>query len=220
MAGAHSPPENESDAFGYVCGRCNRCCHHKRIQVNPYEVARLARARGQSAAEFRETSIVDGVYLKQAEAGACAFLGPQGCTVHADRPLVCRLYPLGRHIRQDGQVRFSLLAGHPQSAGGFDGSGTVADYVAAQGAEPFVQAADDYFFWWFLAAEALETSAPDDDEAMEDDWLDLDVAVERHCRAAGADAPADLEQRRRMHIAILDGLLNGRDAPNGEVEHG
>ena len=218
MAGLDRAPERETDAFGYVCGRCNRCCHHKLIQVNPYEVARLARARGQSAAEFRAQS-VDGAYLKQTEAGACVFLGPQGCTVHADRPLVCRLYPLGRHIRDDGRVRFSVIEGHPQSEGRFDGPGTVADYMAAQGAEPFVQAADDYFFWWRRAAEALETTGADEAEATDDDWLDLEVTVERHCRAAGVAAPSDLEQRRRLHLAILDELLDRRAAPAAEAEH-
>ena len=29
--------------FSYRCTRCNSCCVDKRIQVNPYEIARLAR---------------------------------------------------------------------------------------------------------------------------------------------------------------------------------
>ena len=217
MSSRDAAPERESDAFGYVCGRCNRCCHNKRIQVNPYEIARLARARGQSAAAFRAQSIVDGVYLKQTDTGACVFLGPRGCEVHGDRPLVCRLYPLGRHIRDDASVRFSLLEGHPQTAGRFGGSGTVADYMTAQGAGPFVQAADDYFFWWCRASEALGGAAKSDDPIGADDaaeWLDLDVAVERRCAAAGVAAPEDLEQRRRMHLTILDEFLKPAHAGN------
>ena len=208
-------PERESDAFGYVCGRCNRCCHDKGIQVNPYEVARLARACGQSAAEFRESSL-DGVYLKRTGSGACVFLGPEGCTVHADRPLVCRVYPLARHIRHDGHVWFSTLDGHPQSVGRFTGEGTVADYLAGQGAAPFIRAADDYFFWWCRAADTLADGVEDADDEDAADWLDLDAAVERHSALTGAPVPDDLEQRRLLHLTILDELLSRRAAPNRE----
>ena len=37
----------------------------------------------------------DGTALAVRPDGSCVFLGPQGCSVHAGRPLVCRLYPLG-----------------------------------------------------------------------------------------------------------------------------
>jgi hypothetical protein len=47
-------------AFGYLCGRCMRCCYHKGIQVNPYEVARLARRLGQTTTEFCATWTRDG----------------------------------------------------------------------------------------------------------------------------------------------------------------
>ena len=46
------------------------------------------------------------------------FLGERGCTVHADRPLVCRLYPLGRHIDEHGAESFYHLEPHPQTEGG------------------------------------------------------------------------------------------------------
>lgn len=212
---------NASEPFGYVCGRCNLCCRNKRIQMNPYEVARLARARGVSAAAFREAYAVNGVWLKQTETGACVFLGPEGCTVHADRPLVCRLYPLGRHVRDDGRVRFSRLEGDPGSAGEYAGEGTIADYLEGQGAEPFARAADDYFFWWTKASETLTADSglgPEDDLEAED-VLDLDAAVERHCAAQGRPAPADLEARRRLHLEILNQRLNGRDRLTGSQDH-
>jgi Fe-S-cluster containining protein len=87
-----------AEAFGYVCHRCLKCCQHKLIQLNPYEIARLARNRGMTTSEFRSAWTMDGVglYLAQTKSGTCVFLGGDGCTVHPDRPLVCRLYPLGR----------------------------------------------------------------------------------------------------------------------------
>jgi Fe-S-cluster containining protein len=202
----------EVEPFGYVCRRCNLCCRNQRIQLNPYEVARLARSQGVSASAFRERFTVDGVWLAQTETGACVFLGPGGCTVHADRPLACRLYPLGRHVRDDGRVRFSRLAGEPGSAGAYTGEGTVADYLESQGAGPFTRAADDYFGWWMAAsrASAEPGSPPLLSETEANDILDLDAAVERRCAAEGRSAPADLEARRRLHLDILDQRLERR----------
>ena len=50
---------------------------------------------------------------------------------------VCRLYPLGRIVRSDGSEYFIRCEGHPQSAGEFTDRGTIADYLAAQDAQPF-----------------------------------------------------------------------------------
>src|ERR1700752_4896509 len=104
-----SDGEPQSQVFGYKCHRCMRCCYDKRIQINPYESARLARNLGQTTTEFRSAWTEDGAgtVLKQTDTGACIFLGNDGCTVHPDRPLVCRLYPLGRRVRADGSESFS-----------------------------------------------------------------------------------------------------------------
>src|SRR5262245_23039972 len=154
---AQSSTASRSAPFGYVCRRCSRCCQDKQIQVNPYEVARLARAKGQSTSAFRADWTIDGrgTTLRWTEDGACVFLGPHGCEVHGDRPLVCRLYPLGRHVRSDGGEYFTTLEGHPQSAGQFTGDGTIAEYLSAQGAQPFMDAADAYFRWLCVAHERL-----------------------------------------------------------------
>ena len=136
-----------STPFGYICRRCSRCCQHKKIQLDPYEVARLARAKGQSTSQFRAAWTVDGqgVTLRQKADGTCVFLGPQGCKVYADRPLACRLYPLGRQVHRDGSEYFSRLEGHPLSKGEFISRGVIADYLEAQGAMPFMAAADGTF---------------------------------------------------------------------------
>ena len=56
-------PDPRAETFGYVCHRCMKCCHHKRIQLNPYEVARLARNRGMTTGEFRAVCTEDGAGL-------------------------------------------------------------------------------------------------------------------------------------------------------------
>jgi len=86
-----------------------------------------------------------GTELRRKENGSCVFLGPEGCQVHADRPLACRLYPLGRQMDADGNENFATIEGHPQSEGEFTNKGTVADYISGQEAGPFMDAADAYF---------------------------------------------------------------------------
>jgi uncharacterized protein len=210
---AQLPAASRSTSFGYVCRRCSRCCQDKQIQVNPYEVARLARAKGLSTSEFRAAWTVDGrgTVLRQNEDGTCVFLGPQGCEVHRDRPLVCRLYPLGRIVRSDGSEHFMRCEGHPQSAGEFTDRGTIADYLAAQDAAPFMDATDAYFQWLCAAHERLGAPAdhPADEAGTEEaDLLDLDTTIVRHCKATGEAEPTDLEDRMRLHLRLLDDAIS------------
>lgn len=190
-------------AFSYECRRCTRCCSGKRIRVNPYETYRLARSLGLSTTEFlaRHTT-AQGTELARTADGRCAFLGPEGCTVHADRPLVCRLYPLGRHVKAGEPDRFHSLEPHPGSEGVLGDGGTVADYLTAQGAAPFMHAADVYLDAVAELADALATLdlAPlSADEDLTTVWLDVDAVLAR----AGAPAPADAEQALALHRAAL-----------------
>ena len=209
-------PNPRDEPFGYVCHRCLKCCHHKRIQVNPYEIARLARNRGVTTSELRDCWTEDGAgnHLARREDGACVFLGSKGCTVHPDRPMVCRVYPLGRHIAGDAEW-FSRAKTHPQSKGEFNRDGTIADFLAAQEVEPFLRAVDQYGNWICAFIEAMdkagetagaEFSAPAVDGAR--DLLDIDGAIARYCAATGEAEPSDLEARKELHLEILYESLN------------
>jgi Fe-S-cluster containining protein len=213
------------EAFGYICRRCSRCCHDKEIQVNPYEVARLARRRGETTSDFRTAWTRDGggTTLRQTETGACVFLGPEGCTVHSDRPLVCRLYPLGRHALADGTEWFSRLEGHPQSAGEITDRGTIGEFLEAQKAQAFMTAADDYFRWLCAAQVRLGQDVPSkpsdqpaQDAALAADLIDLDTAIARHCAATGTPEPQDMEDRKHLHLEILYREIS--DHPGGPHE--
>jgi hypothetical protein len=135
--------------------------------------------------------------------------------VHPDRPLVCRLYPLGRHVRSDGSEYFTKFTGHPRSAGELTDRGTIADYLAAQDAQPFMDAADAYFQWLCAAHERLGESAdhPADETGTEDtDLLDMDTMIARHCEATGQAQPGDLDDRMRLHLRLLhDAISNLED---------
>jgi uncharacterized protein len=219
------PGNARAEPFSFVCGRCSRCCYHKGIRVNPYEIARLARSCGQTTTEFRKAWTRDGAgtLLAQRDDGACVFLGPDGCTVHADRPVVCRLYPLGRFRSDDGIEGFTRLERHPQSAGKLGASGTIADYLEAQGAGPFIKAADQYFSWICAAARALgstphrkQSDVSHEESALTAELLDMDAAITRYCLVSGRAEPTDLEDRKDLHLAILYEELEQYHRPTEE----
>jgi Fe-S-cluster containining protein len=203
-------------AYSYECNRCLRCCRDKRIRVNPYETYRLAHALGLSTTELlaRHTT-AQGTELARTDDGRCVFLGPEGCTVHADRPLVCRLYPLGRHVVSGEPDRFHHLEPHPESEGVLGSAGTVADYLATQGAAPFMHAADVYLdvvaeLAGALAAMQEPPTSPEADLATV--WLDVDAVLARE----NVPAPADAEEAVALHRAAL--LAWGRTLTNPKKE--
>lgn len=212
-----------TDAFSYACHRCRRCCHGKAIQVNPYEIARLARNRGLGTTEFIARFLDDGQpYLRRDPVhDACVFLGPEGCTVHGDRPLVCRVYPLGRHVRGDGRVEFSVLEGHPESAGVFGQAGTIADYLAGQGIDDFTATADRYLtalqrlFDSWRASPPAAAAGDAANEAEPPELLDLDRAVAAHCAHTGTPEPAELDARVTLHLAAIEAWLARHGPPAG-----
>ncbi|MBI4800131.1 MAG: YkgJ family cysteine cluster protein [Desulfarculus sp.] len=147
--------------FCYHCLRCSRCCHDQAIQVNPYEILRLARHLGLSTSQFIERHTTNaGLFLRFTSEGACGFLTPQGCGVHPARPLVCRLYPLGREIDLQEGEGFVLLERHPQCPALVGGAGRLGEYLDEQGAGPFLAAADLYLELVLEMHEALRRHAP------------------------------------------------------------
>jgi hypothetical protein len=198
-------------AFGYACHRCMQCCRAKRIRVNPYEVYRLARNLGITTTEFIERHTVNGgTELAIRDDMSCVFLGEDGCTVHADRPLVCRLYPLGRVVQPGMPDEFFRLSPHPQSDGVYDDAGTVSKYLEQQGAGPFMHAADVYLALLNRVGAALEEievreagmhETLENVEAAESShWLDIDaVLAENDSSALNAD------EAMTRHVTTLDG---------------
>lgn len=191
-------PESR-EAISYECKSCGRCCRNKKIQLNPYELARLALAVELPLIELIEHFTVDGVHLQQRPDGTCVFLGSGGCSVHRHRPLVCRLYPLGRVVNPEGE-RFVRVPPHPGSEGLFGEDGRIADYLEQQGAAPFMAAADAYYALYLRLADL-----PPDAVAILAcmDLLDLETTVEADSRRRGEPPPETLEERVERHVAVL-----------------
>ena len=215
--------------FSYTCGRCSRCCYHKGISLNPYEVLLLARNRRLSTTAFiQRYTDTAGTQLKQRKDGACVFLTADGCGVHTDRPLVCRIYPLGRHIVQDGEETFSELEPHAETRGVYGSDATVDDYLADQGAREFLDAADRYLnLFWRMSVQLLRQAEhltplehravgercvrPAGDARPNAGGLDVDATLDRYCNEAGVTKPTETAHLLQMHLELLERLSNTLD---------
>lgn len=101
------------------CSGCSSCCRGmgQSILLDPYDIFQLQAATGQSFAglmqEKIELCVEDGIILPalkmQPETDACGFLDREGrCGIHAYRPGLCRLFPLGRNYDEKGLHYFLL----------------------------------------------------------------------------------------------------------------
>ena len=103
------------------CGGCKGCCDcctgmGSSIILDPLDVHRLVRGLKKSFGELMETAVelnvADGVILPNlkmtGEKDACFFLNDSGrCNIHAHRPGICRLFPLGRFY-ENSSFRYFL----------------------------------------------------------------------------------------------------------------
>lgn len=89
------------------CQGCSDCCRSmgKSIILDPLDVFQLTKHTGlsfeQLLADKVELNVVDGIILPNLKMSGpkeqCAFLNEEGrCSIHAFRPGICRLFPLGR----------------------------------------------------------------------------------------------------------------------------
>ena len=100
------------------CAGCSACCRGMGTSVvlDPFDVYRLVTGTGIGfealLQRHLELNVVDGVILPNlkmaGEEEACAFLNEEGrCSVHAHRPGICRIFPLGR-LYEDGSFKYIL----------------------------------------------------------------------------------------------------------------
>lgn len=98
------------DTFRFKCCGCGKCCKNREdILLNPRDLFRLAmhmkQTPDQVVARCCETYIGDHsripvVRLRPVgKAKVCPLLKDNRCSVHAAKPSVCALYPLGRFLK-------------------------------------------------------------------------------------------------------------------------
>ncbi len=90
------------------CRVCSACCQKmgQSIVLDPLDIYRLTFGLRQKFEELLadklELNVVEGIILPNLQMSGteekCAFLNAEGrCSVHAIRPGICRLFPLGRY---------------------------------------------------------------------------------------------------------------------------
>ncbi len=100
------------------CEGCHACCEKmgESIVLDPLDVWRILAATGKSFEELLqkeiELHVVDGLILPNlamvGKAEQCAFLNEAGrCSIHSNRPGLCRAFPLGRIYEENG-IRYFL----------------------------------------------------------------------------------------------------------------
>ena len=101
------------------CEGCSSCCRGmgQSILLDPGDLFWLQQATGQSFAQLMQEKIElyveDGLILPavkmQEDTDCCGFLTAEGrCGIHAFRPGLCRLFPLGRNYDENG-LRYFVL---------------------------------------------------------------------------------------------------------------
>lgn len=100
------------------CRGCSDCCGMgNSVILDPLDIWRLTVGLGLTFEELMtdkiELNVVDGVILPNLKMSTgdetCAFLDEAGrCSIHAQRPGICRLFPLGRYYLPTGGFRYFL----------------------------------------------------------------------------------------------------------------
>lgn len=109
------------DLVTVSCNGCHgkaSCCHGmgNSIVLDPLDIFRITTQYHvtfeQLMADKIELNIVDGLILPNLKmsggSDACSFLNEKGrCSIHAYRPSICRIYPLGRYY-ENGTFHYIL----------------------------------------------------------------------------------------------------------------
>jgi len=136
---------DRASAFSFSCRACGRCCSGKVICAGPHEVLGMSRLLGIGTTEFLAKYADNGGTTLRANAdGRCVFVTEAGCKVHPKRPLVCRLYPLGRAVDPAGEERFAVFPKQEDCEAEFGTDGTVAAFLESQGVAPYFEWSDRY----------------------------------------------------------------------------
>ena len=105
--------------FCFECDGCGRCCRNQdTILLSPRDIYNVAKSLHLTMKQVIErytdvyigrNSRVPVVHLLEGPNKACPFLKGNQCSVHAAKPVVCALYPLGRiYIDGSGSARYFL----------------------------------------------------------------------------------------------------------------
>ncbi len=152
-----SLPENEqsvltpTDAFRFSCNDMlpcfTQCCRDVNIYLTPYDVLRLRRAlkisSGELLAKYTRHFLAGASHIPvvqfqmDPETLNCQFVTDEGCSVYANRPWACRMYPLDL-----GSVEgeYQMIVGKDRCTGLAEPTvRTVEEWLQTQDIAPYVE---------------------------------------------------------------------------------
>jgi len=153
-----SPRYGPDDTFRFACYKglsCfNTCCADVNIFLTPLDVVRMKNRLGVSSDEFidRYTLIpfdrnqkypTPLLKMTDTEEKRCPFVSEtEGCTIYADRPWACRMYPLGLaspggEAAEGNEPFYFLMEERPCDGFSQDRRWTVREWIRDQGVEPY-----------------------------------------------------------------------------------
>ncbi len=219
---------SRSSRFSYQCNRCARCCIGRQISLNPYEICRLAQNKGLSTTKFIADYInVETMSLRHHPDGSCLLLTESQCGVYEDRPLACRLYPLGRRKSVSGAETFEAIPPDPQTKGIYSDTGTVGDFLHQQEVNSHLLFADRYLhFYAKLLEYFLQKDPPTIHDLIIENFpvlyqlranktrlsllnptFDIDKTLKLFCEKNKVTTPETIEERALLHLQALENWL-------------
>ena len=194
--------------------------------TGPHEILGMARVLGIGTTEFLALYADNrGTTLRSEEDGRCVFLTASGCRVHPRRPLVCRLYPLGRSTDERGEERFALFPPQPECEAVVGREGTIETFLGSQGVGPYFVWARRYGELYrrmiglldrldgegkFDESAEAEPATPEKEPARThlSSWQDIDASLAEYCDAKGLKPPLEIDEAIALHLLAMEEWLD------------
>lgn len=198
--------------------------------TGPHEILGMSRVLGMSTTELlaRHTENC-GTTLRSEADGRCVFVTSSGCKVHPRRPLVCRLYPLGRMTDEVGKERFALSPRESACEAEAGCAGTVADFLESQGVAPYLGWARRYGELYrrmvgllkrldvVCQVDTASGDAPAHTGSPLSSWQDIDGSLAEYCAAKGFAVPSEIERAIALHLQAMEEWLDDLESRAGPV---
>jgi uncharacterized protein len=208
--------------------------------AGPHEILGMSRLLGISTTDFLAIYTDNGgTTLRSEQDGRCVFVTASGCKVHSRRPLVCRLYPLGRMTDESGAERFALYPKQSNCEAEVSRDGTIETFLESQGIAPYLEwsrcygvlyrrmlgflerlgvqsnvshAAGDRFDAAGLTRAGAMQSDQEQDRAPLSLWQDIDASLAEYCLAQGCTMPEGIDDAIALHLRAIKEWLDDLEA--------
>jgi len=211
--------------------------------AGPHEILGMARVLGIGTTEFLALYTDNqGTTLRSEADGPCVFLTSSGCRVHPRRPLVCRLYPLGRSNNERGEERFAVFPAQPDCEAVVGRDGTVETFLESQGVAPYLGWSRRYGELYRrmlglldrldiqgkidapaaeVPAEAAQAGSGSADLGQEPNhvplssWQDIDASLAEYRSTKGIAVPAEIDEAIALHLRAMEEWLDDLESRPG-----